>query len=485
MSRAARLGAVVAALTLGGCATVPVRDVFSDAAAVAAERTGQRVEWAEVSAGTAAVDAQVRDLLARPLDANAAVQVALLNNRRLQARYAELGRAAAAKVQAGLPANPFLEVVARFRDGEGDTPQLEISLVQEVLDLFLLPARKRLAAVELERAKLGLAAAVVDLAAATREAFVRYQAERQLLEVDRHVLLAVEAAWEMAGQLRAAGNISELDLLVERDFYEQVKLEVSRRELAVIELRGRLDEMMGLWGERAEGWTAEERLPELPEGVEVASDPEGQAVARSLDIAGAVLDLEAAARRLRIADVTAVFPELEIGAEGEREVEHQPDGTAHSEWWYGPSVAFRLPVFDQGQPRRVGARMEIRRRWDELVALGVEVRAAARVAATRLAYAERQARYVRDVVMPVRTAVVQQTQLHYNGMFVGVFQLLDAKRREMEAARAYVAALRDYWLAESAVEQLLAGRLPAAARTGRPELEGLGPVRGEGAEEGH
>lgn len=486
---AARIGLALVVAAAAGCATVPVRETFDEAAAEAAERTGQSLAWPEFSEDRADVDARVAAALASPLDAEAAVEVALLNNRRLHARYAELARAAAAGVQAGLPPNPFLEVVARFRDGSGGTPQLEVSLVQEVLELFLLPARKRLAAVELERAKLDLAGAAVDLAAATRQTFVRYQAERQLLELDRHALLAVEAAWEMAVQLREAGNISELDLLVERDFYEQVKLDVSRREMATADLREQLNERMGLWGERAGAWSVNDRLPDVPERPETEDDRERRAVERSLDLAAALLDLEASARRLGITDLTAIFPELEIGAEGEREVEHADDGSTETEWWVGPSLGFRLPIFDQGQPRRVGARMEMRRRWDELEALGVEVRAAARRAATREEFARQQALYVRDVVLPLRLALSEQTQLHYNGMFVGVFQLLDAKRKEIDAGRELVRATRDYWLAAGAGEQLAAGRLPGegAAGTGGSGdgTPGASFDRGEGAEEAH
>ncbi|HEX2251770.1 MAG TPA: TolC family protein, partial [Thermoanaerobaculia bacterium] len=459
-----RVAAALLLLALAGCATVPVEETFSEAARTAEERTGQRLAWREVSAGAAEIDEEVRTLLAQPLTGETAAQVALLNDRRLEARYAELGRAAAARVQAGLPSNPLLEVAASFRDGEGGTPQLEISVMQELLELFLLPARKRLAAVELERAKLDLAGAAVDTAAGARQALLRYQAERQLLELDRHVLFAVEAAWEMAVQLREAGNISELDLLVERDFYEQQKLEVARRELAVADAREQVNARLGLWGEPAAAWRAAERLPELPAAVAPAGDAERRAVARSLEIAGAVLDLEAAARRLGITDVTAVFPELEVGAAGEREVEHAAGGGEETAWWVGPAVAFRLPLFDQGGPRRTMARLEIRRRWDELAALGVEVRAAARRAAARRGHAERQARHVRDVVLPLRRAVTEQSQLHYNGMFLGVFQLLDARRREIEAGRAYVTALRDFWLADNALDQLAAGPQPAPAR---------------------
>jgi outer membrane protein TolC len=240
---------------------------------------------------------------------------------------------------------------------------------------------------------------------------------------------------------------------------------------------------MGLWGERAGAWSAVERLPDPPERPAAADGAERLALERSLDVAAALLDLEASARRLGITDLATVFPELEVGAEGEREVERADAGSTDREWWVGPSLGFRLPIFDPGQPRRVAARMEMRQQRDELEALGVEVRTAARRAAARAEFARQQALYVRDVVLPLRLALTEQTQVHYNGMFVGVFQLLDAKRREIEARRELVRAQRDYWLAASAGEQLAAGRLPGedAARGGAGD--GTSRDRGEGAEE--
>jgi cobalt-zinc-cadmium efflux system outer membrane protein len=55
-------------------------------------------------------------------------------------------------------------------------------------------------------------------------------------------------------------------------------------------------------------------------------------------------------------------------------------------------------------------------------------------------------------------------------MNIGVFQLLSAKRDQVETARAWVEALRDYWIARAELDQLLAGRLvpisSASAATG-------------------
>lgn len=463
--------------SLGACASVPVRDAFEEAGALAGERVAAELEWPGVTAEPEEVARRVDALLAEPLTAEGAVQVALLNSPRLQASFAELGRASALRAQAGRLPNPVVEAVARFREGHGK-PSLEIGVAQEILALALMPARKGIAQGELERARLGAVAQVVDLAAEVRQTVLRLQAERQLLELDQTALLALEAGWEMAARLREAGNISELDLLVERDLYEQVKLEVSNRELAVAELAERLNVLLGLHGPRT-AWRVEGRLPALPAEEAPLDGFERRAVERSLDLRLSLLEVEAAARRAGISNVGTVLPELEVGAEAEREVE---DG--ESEWWYGPAVAFSIPIFDQGQPRRAAGAMEVRRQWDLYTAEAVELRSAARRSASRVLFARQQAEYVRDVVVPLRVAVTEQSQLHYNGMFLGVFQLLDAKRREIEAGRAYVRSLLDYWLARAAVDQLQAGRRPAGlGEAGGMETAG-GMTRGEGAEDG-
>jgi outer membrane protein TolC len=49
--------------------------------------------------------------------------------------------------------------------------------------------------------------------------------------------------------------------------------------------------------------------------------------------------------------------------------------------------------------------------------------------------------------------------LQYNAMQIGVFQLLQARRDQLEAGRNYVATLLEYWRSRAALEQILMGRL--------------------------
>ena len=77
-------------------------------------------------------------LLEDALMADKAVQVALLNNRELQAMYTELGVAQADLVQAGLLTNPVFDGAAFF-PLEGGPVSLELSAAMSFLDIRVVP----------------------------------------------------------------------------------------------------------------------------------------------------------------------------------------------------------------------------------------------------------------------------------------------------------------------------------------------------------
>jgi cobalt-zinc-cadmium efflux system outer membrane protein len=96
-------------------------------------------------------------------------------------------------------------------------------------------------------------------------------------------------------------------------------------------------------------------------------------------------------------------------------------------------------------------------------ALAIQVRGQIRKAHYRMTAAQQRAVYYRDFVIPLRHRILEETQLQYNGMFVGVFVLLQARQEEINAGARYVEAVRDYWVARAELEQALGGQLPAPA----------------------
>jgi outer membrane protein TolC len=203
---------------------------------------------------------------------------------------------------------------------------------------------------------------------------------------------------------------------------------------------------------------------------------ERRVIEKSLDLQIAFQDIRATSARLGIDVAEMRFPELHLGAEAERE----PGG----EWSLGPAVAVAIPIFDQGQARKAAGEAELRRLWHRFTARAVEVRATARAVRERLEGARRRAEYHRRVLVPLGRQILGETQLRYNAMQLGVFQLLEAKRREILFRTRYIEALRDYWLTRVEMIHLLAGRVTGFPARRAMGGESGGPVRGD-AGNGH
>jgi outer membrane protein, heavy metal efflux system len=449
------------------CATTSPDAGFGEVRNRVAERLNQRVHWRSGSAEDHEVDRTVTALLATELAAEQAVQIALLNNRRLQATYEELGVAQATLVQAGLIANPVFHAGVFFPAGKG-SPDLDFSIAQDFLSVFFLSLRRSVAQAEFEAAKLKVTAAVISLAGDVQRTFYRLQAAQQMVEMFQQALKAAGASYEAARQLYDAGNITQLDLARERALFEEMRIALATAETELLRERERLTRLMGLWGRETE-WTIARRLLEIPEDAPDLKDVEKRAIATSLDLAAARHRMESAARRAGIADAGALVQALELGAGAERE---------EDKWERGPTLRYALPLFDQGQAKRARARSELAQASHAYRALAIEIRSAARVSAQELEAAHSRALYAKNVLLPTLNQVVEQALLQYNAMQLGVFQLLDAQRAQISAGRQYVEALRSYWLARTELQLLLAGHMadlqPAAgAKAGTPVTGGM------------
>jgi len=222
---------------------------------------------------------------------------------------------------------------------------------------------------------------------------------------------------------------------------------LAEAQAAVYRNREQLNALMGLWA-TATQWEMQPRLPTIPGDPYDIAAIERQAVERSLDLASLRHQLESAARRLGVTNITSVIPDLEIGYAWERD-----DG----DWEDGPLLEVPLPIFDWGQAKRARARAELEQLRARYVHRAIGLRAAARGTARELEAARARVRHLGDVLLPLRERIVQGMQLEYNAMQVGVFQLLDVQQQQVRTGQRYVQALRDYWVARARVEQLFNG----------------------------
>jgi cobalt-zinc-cadmium efflux system outer membrane protein len=181
---------------------------------------------------------------------------------------------------------------------------------------------------------------------------------------------------------------------------------------------------------------------------------EALAVKQRLDLAAAVNDLNATYQSLGL---TQQFTWLN-GAELTVDSEHNPDGS----WVTGPGLTLPIPIFDTGAAQVSIARSRVRQATVRLYALAVQIRSDARSARAEMLAARELVDYYRTTLIPLRRKITQQTQLQYNAMIMGIFQLLQAKRDEIDAGRDYIESLQEYWLARTELERAVGGKLPAS-----------------------
>jgi len=434
---------------LGSCATTDPDQPYQEVKANIKDRTGQELSWQRSKEARRQMATRVQEMLQNGLTLNEAVAIGLANNRRIQGLYQELGVAQAGVVQAQLLDNPHFGFA--YLGSPSDLYKIELEAVFNIMSLFLMPLRQALAEAQMEQTRCRISKMVLGQIFAVQRAYITLQAHQQAFKLLRRVLMSSEAAYEMAERMRSAGNITKLELLSRRSLLEEDRLALSSASLAVTQSRERMNSLMGLWGEDVV-WHLPENLPPLPEEVLDKEHLERRAIEASLDIALAKSELKVAARELGITNVTSIIPEFNVGAAFERE----EDDT----WLGGPAFGLQVPIFDPGHAKRSRANAIVAQRWESIWALAVEVRAEVRQTIRRLNVMREQAHYYEHSFLPLRKAMTHQAQRRYNGMFLGVFELLMIKRMEIEASVGYVNTLKNYWLAHSDMTEILSGRLP-------------------------
>ena len=87
-------------------------------------------------------------------------------------------------------------------------------------------------------------------------------------------------------------------------------------------------------------------------------------------------------------------------------------------------------------------------------------------------------KHYRQEVVPLRKVISEENMLRYNGMIIGVFELLADAKDTVNSVMASIQADQQFWLAEAALQAALLGR-PVAAPTERlkpPASGGSGHV---------
>ena len=443
------VAASAALAMLAGCASFSPDGGMGAVSELTRERTGQAVSMQRSPEQSDTARARVAELLKAPLTADGAVELALLNNRGLQASFSQLGVAESDLVQAGRLRNP---VFSFGRLAAAGVVEIERAIMFDVLSLLTMPMGRELRQQQFEQAQFQAAYDAVGLASATRRAYFNAVASQELVGYCRQVKDAADASSELARRMLAAGNFNKLAQMREQSFYADATAGLARAQQQALADRERLTRLLGVSGDQLR-FTLPERLPDLPKEPTAPKDAEQTALDKRLDVLMAKRSTEASAKSLGLTRATRFVNALHVGYQNKSET----DGPRAN----GYELELELPLFDFGSVRSRRAEatyMQAVHRTAE-VALNAQSEVRESYGAYRTAY--ELARHYRDEVVPLRKRISEENLLRYNGMLIGVFELLADSREQVRSVTEYVQALRDFWVAETNLQTALTGRSPA------------------------
>ncbi len=393
--------------------------------------------------------------LSAPLGADDVVRLALAHSPALQADYAQLGIARADAIEAAIIANPVLSLERR---SSSVGVERGVSIMQDLLGVVTLPARKQLARRNLARAQSEAAQRVLAHAAAVRASYYTLQGDAQRLELMATAATAASAAAELAQRQHSAGNITRLQLAQHQAFNAETQLELARARSQYDRDRKMLNSLLGAWGANAQ-WTLPQRLPAPPANSPGFADAEASALTQRLELFAAKHTLESTQAALAFTRSNRLLSTLGIGFARSKESDDQV--------LKGPSVEIGLPLFDRAQGQIARLQASAQEQEQRLRQLAIDIRAEVRAARQRVASSYARVKQHENELLPLHETIVAETQLRYNGMLTDVYELLNAKRAQLAVAQSYVESLREYWLAHVELERAIGARLdePSAPRS--------------------
>jgi len=459
MTKSIRFLLMTSALALSGCASFTADRGMSSVQEFAGAPLGKELIALRSPEEESAARSIVDQLLAKRLSPDDAVQIALVNNRELQAAYNQLGISEAQRIQASLPPNPTfsLERIA----GAGSV-EIEARAIASVLSLLTLPARAQIASDRFRQAQLEAAETTLRIATDTRRAYYRALAAKVLVNFLIQSQSAAQAAAELSTQLGESGTMTKLDQARNQVFFAELTAQLAQaRQLASTE-RERLIRLMGLWGPDID-FKLPVNLPRLPGKPAVQPDIEREAVARRLDLQIARIDVQALSRSLDLSNATRMISVLELSG-----IKKRVTSAEETERERGFELELQIPIFDLGAGKLRQAEETYMQSVNRLTAKAINVRSEAREAYGTYRGAYDIARHYQREVLPLRKIISDETMLRYNAMQIDVFTLLTEARARIASTTSAIEAERAFWLAATNLGASVLGGGAAAAEGGAP-----------------
>jgi Outer membrane efflux protein len=449
------------ALLLTGCATVDIDQSIARVNRDAVSVTGGKLKLARSDRERDELQSAATAILAKPLGADQAVHLALINSPAMQALIAQSWADGATVAQSGRLSNPLLTLDRIVSPNSIDLGRM---LGVGLLDILALPQRNRTALSRLELGQVQLAADVVEKVTQVRQAWVAAVAAQQSLSYAKQVNESAEASAELARRMLEVGNFNKLQRARQQAFYADATAQWATATHIATASREALVRLLGLTDAQAQQLQLPDRLPDMPASPRSPEEISRAASQGRLDVQAAQAAVKATAAAQGFTMLTS-FTDIEVSVV-RNTTKDRVDG--HRTDSRGAEIAVTLPIFDWGDLKRDAMSAQ-------LLATTHRLEATVRAAGSNLresysAYRTTYdiAKHYRDEIVPLRKLIADENLLRYNGMLIGVFELLVDSRDQISSVIAAINAQQQFWLADAALQSAILGKQMLPQTMGMP-----------------
>ena len=472
---------------IGGCARVEPTHDYGRAKDLIRQETG--CDTVYDPGDESVVQAKVEELLQGGLTVDKAVSLALLNNPAFQSLFLDIGVSRADLVQSSLFTNPTLSFGGLLPEGGGRS-RLTASGAQQIVDLWQIPVRKKIAQDQLDQTVLAIAFRATTLTAEVKSQYYRVLALQQAESITQRYVKLVEETVDLVRRRFEAGEASFFDVNLAKENVVDARLELVDLERQRRVAEAGLVHMMGL-SRRLQQCTYADQLPELTSLGADYGTLLSLADSQRLDAQVASWKVNAADEEI-VREYLRIFPDITLGFDFERiESRALPGRTILADTArdsvaagtltaptiqsrgqrnlergqiidsvLGPAIAATLPIMDQNQAQIAKARVRaLQARKDQndvLDLIAEQVREA-------LAVAESSAELVRmyeEEGVPQARENVDGSRSVFQAGEQNVLVLIEAQEVLIRRQLANVNARRDLASALAQLESAIGGRLP-------------------------
>ncbi len=439
----------LATLTLSACVRFDLDQSLSEANSASAEFIQGELVLQQTDQQKQAASKRAEEILAQVLDQPAAIELALVNSPSLQQLLANhWANSSSVALSGGIP-NPVFEFSRLTSDSELEIERL---LSIGLLDLIRYPMLRERAKFGLEKNQLKLTSDITELVTQIRTAWVSAVVAKQQASYAEQVFSSAEASAELAIQMQAIGNFNAINRARQQAFYADAATGLAASRHNALAKREALVRLLGLNRLQARALKLPERLPDLPDEPIPVGTVSNAAIETRLDVAMAAAELKSATRQQGI-ELVASVTDIEIAG-----VRDSVWDDGDRETITGFELEVELPLFRNfNQIRnRLNASSLAAGNALEQVVRSANSHLSESYSAYRTSYDI--AKHYRDEIVPLQQLVSEENVLNYNGMIIGVFELLEDSRKQIQTVQASIDATGQFWMADASLRASMTGK---------------------------